>query len=35
MAVYLFQWSCIVDSMPASKRIEREMGLAFLTILLI
>lgn len=35
MAVYLFQWSYIVDSMHVSKRVEREMGLAFLTILLV
>lgn len=35
MAVYMFQWSYIVGSMHVSKRVDREMGLAFLTILLI
>ena len=35
MAVYLLLWGFIVDSMADSGTVEREMGLAFLTILLI
>lgn len=35
MALSLFQWGFILDSLADSKRVEREMGLAFLIILLV
>lgn len=35
MALYLFQWGFILDSLADTERVEREMGLAFLIILLV